>query len=227
VARADAPEGPFRDTGTVLVPDQDFTIDAHPFRDEDGTWWLFYCRDFLEGDRVGTGIVVDRMLDMTTLAGEARVAVRPHADWNLFEARRRWRGRVWDWYTVEGPHVRRRDGRYWLFFSGGAWPKPGYGLGCAVAERVAGPYVTTRTAHGPDLLRTVPGAVVGPGHASVATAPDGQDYLVYHAWDIDGTARRMRIDRLDWSEDGPSSNGPTLDPQPVPASAGGSATIAS
>jgi beta-xylosidase len=217
VATADRPEGPFHDTGTVLVPAQDFSIDAHPFRDEDGTWWLYYCRDFLEGDRVGTGIEVDRLLDMRTLAGEPRVAVRPHADWNLFEAGRRWRGRVQDWYTVEGPFVRRRDGRYWLFFSGGAWPKPGYGLGCAVADHPAGPYVTTRTAHGPDLLRTVPGKVVGPGHGSLATGPDGRtDYLVYHAWDATQTARLMRVDRLDWTPDGPVTDGPTLEPRPVP-----------
>ena len=219
VATADRPEGPFRATGTVLIPGHDFSIDAHPFRDEDGTWWLFYCRDFLDGGRVGTGIEVDRLVDMCTLAGEPRTAVRPDADWMLFQAGRRWRGGVFDWHTVEGPCVRRRDGRYWLFFSGGAWKQPGYGLGCAVADAIDGPFVTAHTADGPNLLRTVPGAVIGPGHGSVATGPDGRtDYLVYHAWDPAQTARFMRLDRLDWTADGPVTDGPSLEPRPVPAS---------
>ncbi len=71
VATAQHPAGPFQDSGRVLTPDDPFTIDAHPFRDEDGTWYLFYCHDFLDGDRVGTGILVDRMVDMLTLRGRA------------------------------------------------------------------------------------------------------------------------------------------------------------
>jgi len=217
VACADRPEGPFRDSGAVLVPDQDFSIDAHPFRDDDGTWWLFYCRDFLDGARVGTGIVVDRLVDMCTVAGTPEVVLRPHADWTLFQASRFWRGAVRDWYTIEGPFLHRRDGRYWLFFSGGAWKEPGYGLGSAVADRVTGPYAPERSADGPDVLRTVPRSVVGPGHASLATAPDGRtDYVVYHAWDAGHRTRQMRLDRLRWTSDGPLCDGPTVTPQPVP-----------
>lgn len=40
VAVADDPAGPFRDTGGLLLPDEGFSIDAHPFRDPrdaDGT----------------------------------------------------------------------------------------------------------------------------------------------------------------------------------------------
>ena len=33
--------------------------------------------------------------------------------------------------------------------------------------------------------------------------PDGNDYIVYHAWDVKMTARRMFIDRLVWTNDGP------------------------
>ena len=109
VATATNPVGPFEDSGVVLAPDDPFTIDAHPFRDDDGEWYLYYCRDFLDpdrGERVGTGIVVDRLVGMTRLAGERRTVVRPHAEWHLYERRRRWYGRVWDCYTVEGPFVR-------------------------------------------------------------------------------------------------------------------------
>ncbi len=217
VATASSPVGPFRDAGVHLVPDQDFTIDAHPFCDEDGTWWLFYCRDFLDGGRVGTGIEVDRLVDMRTPAGQPREVLRPGADWTLFQADRPWRGQTRDWYTVEGPSVRRHDGRYWLFFSGGAWERPTYGLACAVADTVTGPYVITPAADAANLLRTVPGSVIGPGHASTVVGPDGRAvYVLYHAWDPGHTARTMRLDRVEWTADGPVVDGPTLEPRPVP-----------
>jgi beta-xylosidase len=216
VAVADRPEGPFRDAGVVLVPDEPFTIDAHPFRDDDGRRYLFYCRDFLEGERVGTGIVVDELAGMSTPAGSPTTVVRPFADWNLYEARRHWHGRTWDWHTVEGPFVRKRDGRYYCFFSGGAWRKENYGVGYAVAKHPLGPWEVSAT-EGPTILRTVPGAVIGPGHASIVSSPSGEDdYIVYHAWDPAGTARLMRIDRLEWTPEGPRCDGPTIDPQPRP-----------
>ena len=47
VAIADHPAGPFRETGDLLLPDEKFTIDAHPFRDpKDGRWYLFFSKDF-------------------------------------------------------------------------------------------------------------------------------------------------------------------------------------
>ena len=220
VALASHPAGPFEDSGAVLTPDDPFTIDAHPFCDEDGRWYLYYCRDFLEADgegRVGTGIVVDRLVGMTRLAGERRTVVRPHADWQLFERGREWYGRVWDWYTVEGASVRKHEGRYYCLYSGGAWREPNYGVSYVVATEPMGPFVPEADADGPSILRTSPGRVIGPGHASVATAPDNTgEYLVYHAWDPEHTGRRMRIDPLRWRAAGPSSDGPTLGPRPAP-----------
>ncbi len=220
VATASRPAGPFEDSGVVLTPDEPFAIDAHPFRDDDGRWYLYYCRDFLEPDgegRVGTGIVVDRLVGMTRLAGEVRTVVRPHADWQLYERQREWYGRVWDWHTVEGAFVRKRNGRYYCLYSGGAWREPNYGVSYVVADHPTGPFAPEAGAEGAGVLRTAPGRIIGPGHASVASAPDNaSEYLVYHAWDPQHTSRQMRIDRLTWDERGPVSSGPTLDPQPAP-----------
>lgn len=220
VATATHPAGPFEDGGVVLTPEEPFTIDAHPFCDDDGQWYLYYCRDFLDsegGQRVGTGIVVDRLLGMTRLAGEPTTVMRPHAGWQLYERQRVWYGRVWDWYTVEGPFVRERGGAYYCFYSGGAWKEPNYGVSYVIADHPLGPFVSEGDAGGPKLLRTRPGKVIGPGHASLTHAPDNaQEYIVYHAWDPQHTARLMRIDRLDWDQQGPSSPAPTLDPQPAP-----------
>jgi arabinan endo-1,5-alpha-L-arabinosidase len=216
VAVADEPRGPFVDQDVVLDPEDPFTIDAHPFQDEDGRRYLFYCRDFLEGERVGTGIVVDRLRDARTPAGERRTVVRPFADWNLFLENREWYGRRWDaWYTVEGPFVVKRDGRYFCFFSGGAWREPSYGVSYAVADDPLGPWHVAQ-GEGPLVLKTVPGRVLGPGHASIVASPDGRDWLVYHAWDPDATARTMRIDELLWTPDGPRCDGPSTEPRPAP-----------
>jgi hypothetical protein len=48
------------------------------------------------------------------------------------------------------------------------------------------------------------------------TGPDGEDWIVYHAWEPGHTARRMWIDRLAWGPDGPERSGPTTGPQPCP-----------
>ena len=215
VAVADTPTGPFRDEGRILTGDDPFTIDAHPFRDVDGQWYLFYARDFLDGERVGTAIVVDRLVDMRTLAGERRTVLRASADWQVFRKNREMYGAVYDWYTIEGPFVVRRDGRYWLFYSGGAWTEPNYGISYAVADAPVGPYVEP-VSDGPALIRSVPGRVVGPGHNCVVRGPGGADYLVYHAWDAARTARRMYVDPLEWTSDGPRTAAPTYTPQPVP-----------
>jgi GH43 family beta-xylosidase len=218
VATQTNPLGPFRDTGRVLVPDQPFTIDAHPFQDTDGQWYLFYSQDFLTIDdpyRVGTGIVVDRMLNMFTLTGEPRVVIRPHADWQLFKAQRSMYGAVYDWHTIEGVALRFHNGHYYCFYSGGAWEHDNYGISYVVADHVLGPY---RLPDGNQqvLLRSVPEHVIGPGHNSFTASPKGeQEFIVYHAWDPDMTARRMCIDSLHWVNGTPVIHGPTWTPQPI------------
>ncbi len=215
VAVAERPEGPFRDEGVVLTPDERFAIDAHPFRDADGQWYLFFARDLLDGDRVGTTIAVDRLVTMTRLEGRPRTVLRASHDWQVFLRDREMYGRRWDWHTLEGPFVVARDGRYVLLYSGGAWTEPTYGLSWAVADHPLGPY--REPVVGPAILQTVPDRVLGPGHASVVRGRDGTDWLAYHAWDPGRTARRFCLDRLRWGADGPERSGPSTDPRPAPA----------
>lgn len=209
VAVADSPLGPFEDCGVDLTPDERFAIDPHPFRDRDGSWYLFYARDVLEGPRVGTMLAVDAMESMTSLRGEPRTVLEPSDDWQLYERQREIHGGVHDWHTLEGPFVVHRDGRYWCLYAGGSWLTDGYGMGYAVADHPLGPWQEQRT--DTRLIATVPGRVLGPGHASVVQGPVG-DVLVYHAWDPQQQARRMCIDPLRWGPEGPSVDGPTWAP---------------
>jgi hypothetical protein len=109
----------------------------------------------------------------------------------------------------------KRLGRYWCFYSGGAWTGPGYGVSFAVADTPLGPWRESGT-EGPAFIRTRAGIADGPGHNSLITAPNGDDYVVYHAWDPEHRTRRMCIDRVWWTPDGPRTDGPTTAPQPVP-----------
>jgi len=220
VAIADHPAGPFQDSGHLLLPEEGFTIDAHPFHDpRDGHWYLFFAKDFFDA-RVGTGIAVVRLAeDMVHTTGPVSQALRPTADWHIFARNRPLYGAIWDaWHTVEGPCVVEHDGLYYCFYSGGAWETPAYGVSYGVASHVFGPYRDEWSMEGPAVLRGIPGMVLGPGHNSLVLGPDGQThFIVYHAWDAAKTARRMCIDPLVWTAEGPRCAGPTIEPQEVKA----------
>ena len=220
VAASRYPAGPYRDVKKeplVLPRDPPFAIDPHPFRDDDGQWYLFYARDYLDSGicepfgnvRSGTALAVDRLTAMDKVAGEERVVLRARWDWQRFLANRLIYGGVFDWHTLEGAFLRRHRGRYYCFFSGGNWETGTYGVDYGVANRVLGPYSDDGGENGSRVLRTRPDHVIGPGHNSITTGPDGQDYLVYHAWDPEMTARRMCIDPLIWTPEGPRSHGPS------------------
>lgn len=223
VATSRHPLGPYRDERNALVDaaTTPFAIDPHPFRDDDGSWYLFYASDYLDtegGAYAGTALSVDRMLDMTTLAGEPQTVLRSHYPWQLFMRNREMYGRIWDWYTLEGPTVRKHEGRYYCFFSGGRWDSDRYGVDYATADAVMGPYADGGSAEGPRILHSVPEHMIGPGHSSVVIGPDREtEYLVYHAWDAARTARYMCLDRLSWTPGGPRCEGPTWTPQEVRA----------
>jgi beta-xylosidase len=208
VAMSDTPHGPFQDFGRALIDLSrcPFAIDAHPFRDDDGQWYLFYARDFLDSSedmRPGTALMVARLTSMTELENEGVLVLRARRDWQRFEKNRAMYGATYDWHTLEGPFVRKHDGRYYCFYSGGRWENETYGVDYAVAETVLGPYSDEGNEDGPRVLRTVPADLIGPGHNSIVRGPEGNDYIVYHAWDAKMTARRMFINWLTWTAEGP------------------------
>ncbi len=216
VASSNSPQGPYQDLGKALIDPKacSFAIDPQPFRDDDGRWYLFYARDFLESSnsvRPGTALMIAAMKNMTELEDEGQPVLRARSNWQRFKSNRLMYGRNWDWHTLEGPCVCKHNGRYYCFYSGGCWQNDSYGVDYGVAEHVMGPYSDAGNEKGPRVLKTVPGHVIGPGHNSIVRGPDGEtDYIIYHAWDKQMKMRRMFIDELVWTADGPRCQGPTF-----------------
>ena len=84
----------------------------------------------------------------------------------------------------------------------------GYAVGWAHALHPLGPWFDAPTGRG-RLLTSIPGHLLGPGHASVTGTSGLADVLVYPCWDTGMARRQMCIDTLLWTPDGPWTPGPT------------------
>jgi len=204
VATASSPLGPYVvEPKPVLDPREcAFAIDAHPYRHSDGNWYLYYARDFLDGDRPGTALAVAPLVDMLSIADDYRVVARATNEWQRFKADRSIYNGVYDWHTLEGPNVIEHGGLLYCLYSGGCWRNNSYGVDYVAATDPMAEYSNERP-EAPRVLRTIGNRVIGPGHNSLVEGPDGQTYVVYHAWDREGFARRLCLDRLEWTPEGP------------------------
>ncbi|MCP5532813.1 MAG: family 43 glycosylhydrolase [Akkermansiaceae bacterium] len=212
VAVADKPAGPYKDTGKLMFPDLEFSIDGHAFHDpKSKDRWFFFAKDFFD-QRPGTALAAVKLKDdMMTPDGEPVTVLRAFADWQIYERDRDLYDRKWPaWHTVEGPAVIFRDGSYQLFYSGGNWQTPGYGVGRAVSETITGPYVDKQSKERAAVIHSIEGKLIGPGHNSVILGPDGETWFnIYHSWNADRTKRQMCMDPLVWTADGPVTHDPS------------------
>jgi hypothetical protein len=213
LARSERPEGPFVLDSEPLVPDV-WSIDGHPFQDEDGTLWLFYnvrTDATLVGGLPGSGTVVDQLVEPDRLAGEPTEVAFPSE---------RWEGSLTgDAYWNEGSWVLKRRGRYHQLYSGGYYRDGSYGIGITSADAPRGPW--RKDPENP-IFRSGT-RITGPGHHSVILAPDGVTaYAVYHGYDGGTPGRKVHLDPAKWCGDrpvigpGPVTGRPTEDPQPRP-----------
>lgn len=182
VAAADSPTGPFTELGVVADG-----IDPYPFRDDDGTLWLYY-----KDDRAAQkGIWAQRMDGPAKLSDAAAVEVL-HPQPHTFEDG--------GYLTVEGPTLIKRAGKYFLIYSGGPFGAPRYAVGYAVADHPEGPF--TRGPNNPILSNATSPDVYSPGVPSVVADGAGASWLVYRqrATAERLSPRQLTIDRLDDSK---------------------------
>jgi beta-xylosidase len=201
-AVADEPLGPFVDASKQPLVCQHVeggSIDASPFRDDDGSLYLVWKDD---GNSIGqtTSIWSQRLAaDGLSLVGKPAAIEENDAGWEAG--------------VVEGPVMRKHDGRYILFYSGNDYASEAYAVGYATCDSPVGP--CTDAPENP-ILETRCRAR-GPGHNALVDV-HGQTWIVYHAWlpNKRGDKRVLWIDKLDWRDGKPHVEGPTCKAQPVP-----------
>ncbi|RYE75396.1 MAG: glycosyl hydrolase, partial [Myxococcales bacterium] len=163
-ASGPTPTGPFTDLGKPLVLDGSMSmIDVSYFEDDKGTPYLLWKAD---GNAQGkpTPIYGQKL----SASGLSLVGARTTLISNTLG---------WEGPLVEAPWVTRHGGKYFLFYSGNAYYNDKYAVGVARSDSPLGPYAKK----GAPIL-TSDNSWVGPGHNSVVVGPDGEDYMVYHAW---------------------------------------------
>lgn len=197
VAKSSTPTGPYLDQGINLTPNEIFAIDAHPFLDEDGTWYLYFARDVLDTGRLGTHIAAARMKSMTELDSNTSEVLAPNSNWQIFELNREIYHRVIDWHTLEGPSVVKRFGKYFLFFSGGNWQNESYGVSYATSMNPLGPWEHVSSSKA-EVLNSNDTGLIGPGHCSILNINPSFDIIVYHAWNKERSQRQLYLDKLSW-----------------------------
>lgn len=208
VATADTPRGPYRDHGPLVCQDAG-SIDAVPASDENGRRYLIWKEDG-NSRRQPTPLWAQRLSDDgTRLVGERR---------ELFRNTAPWEGRV-----VEGPFVLRRNGWFYLFYSGAGCCglRCNYALGVARAKKLLGPW--EKYAGNPILAANAGWKC--PGHGSIVEDRAGRTFLLYHAYhpvDFIWLGRQGLLDEVTWGSDGwPAINGGKGPGGPAPGAPAG------
>ena len=105
----------------------------------------------------------------------------------------------WEGVLVEAPTLWKREGKYYLFYSANDYKTPRYAVGVAVADSILGPYTKLPE---PVLKTTVPKGVIGPGGQDIVAGPDGETWMLFHAWTAEGI-RNLNLARLRWVDETP------------------------
>ena len=222
VAVADSPLGPFEDRGVLIertgpadwrfAPGEDprGAIDAELFRDDDGRLYLYHVRtaDYdapAPGEPFELRVWVQPMESPTKTGGEPIFLLGPTEPWE------RASGNV-----TEGPVVLKRDGTYYLLYSGTGAASLNYAVGYATSDSPTGPFVK----HPGNPIVARGGGAFGPGHGCVVRDAAGALWHVYHQ-QKDGSRRWNRFLCLDplWFDDDGALHGRATRgaPQPAPA----------
>jgi arabinan endo-1,5-alpha-L-arabinosidase len=175
VATSRSPRGPFTDTGQPLKCGESFVnIDPMAFDDPATGKRLLYWGSGFQPIRVQE-LAPDRR---SFLPGSHAVElVQPIKDENPDNYQR----------LIEGAWVIKREGFYYLFYSGDncCGDRAHYGVMVARSRSALGPFETLAHATGKSksVILERNERFIAPGHNSVVTDEAGQDWIFYHAID--------------------------------------------
>lgn len=202
LAVSSTPYGPFIYKKTFL---NKFSIDAHPIKYE-GEMYLFYSTndwESMDDKKVGTTILVDKLIDMETLEENPSVTILPSIEEEIFERNRFGDGR--DWYTIEGACYLENGDMGYLLYSANAYINTDYFIGYAKAKKKKN-FLNMKWKKYPNQYTYAPLAkknsrVEGTGHNTVVKAPNlVDDWIIYHGRDADKELiqnKEQRVMRID------------------------------
>lgn len=218
VAKSTSPLGPFTLSPTPLT--NEWSIDAHPFKDDDGQYYMFYNvrNEFTTGPNnvIGTGNVVDRMVDLETLSQMSSLVVRPEHSWEG--------NKDHSFFWNEGPFVVKREGTYYQMYSAGFFGDDTYSVSYATSDFPLGKEQGMTTKgwkkwnEGKAILHSNE-ACLGPGHHVVVKGPNGlDDYIVYHGYEREAKIgrRKVRVGRTFFQNQHIEIEPPTKESLPYP-----------
>jgi hypothetical protein len=180
VLSGDSPTGPFEVISTNLGK----SIDGSVFIDSDAKWYFYHASS--------QGIMGCEMSGPASIGADKNLNALMNNNW------------------TEGPCVFRRNGKYYMIYTGNHVISLGYRIDYGMNN--TGPINTYAPDENqnPILLNTL-GQHTGLGHGSVFTGPDLDSYyLTYHNL-VSGAGpfRRLNFDRIAWNGDKMVLLGPT------------------
>jgi len=191
-AAAAAPQGPFVSTADeplVCQPELGGSIDASPFRDQDGKLYLYFKNDGNNPNvRKPTELWVQPLAaDGLSVTGEAK---------SLLRDRLKWEGGL-----IEAPTMIHAPAGYFLFFSGNdfAWQREqrlsNYSIGYATCDGPQGPCKEAGDKPFLYSFSSADGCLSGPGHQAVFNVGP-RWFIAFHAWSATRGCRPL--DAIRW-----------------------------
>ena len=215
VATSDSPLGPFTQTKEEQKPmHEGKEIDAHVFKDDDGQYYIYFVRFYGKSGVSDGNYICGAKLnsDMRTMDDSTITClISPEEAWETNKAK-----------VAEGPFMLKKDGVYYLTYSGSHFESDYYGSGYATATSPLGNY--TKYENNPIMQSNT--LVHGAGHHGIVSSPDGSEmFIVYHCHSslTKTEPRRLCIDRIHFTKDDAGKTvlevyGPTITPQGIPKS---------
>jgi beta-xylosidase len=188
-ATASSPTGPYTDHGALECQEVG-SIDAFPIRDENGKLFIVWKED---GNSVGkpTPIWAQELDEKAMrLIGRRQEIMRNDPE-------------SWEGNLVEGSYIIRRNGWFYMFYSGNACCGRGcnYAMGVARSRTLLGrweKYDQNPILKGNENFNC-------PGHGTIVTTENGRTYMMYHAYDpkdVNYVGRQALLDEVNWTADG-------------------------
>lgn len=203
---SESPLGPYKQVKFGPMHPDIKEIDAHVFND-DGEYYFYFVRfdnaNIIYGAKLNDDMI---SIDESTVVE----VVTPSQEWELDIAS-----------VNEGPYMLKKNGKFFLTYSGSHFESPMYGVGYAVSNNPLGPFEKYK--YNPIMQSN--SLVHGAGHHSIAVSPDQKElFVVYHCHPslTASNPRKFCIDRMRFTtnaegEDVLEIHGPTITPQDVPS----------